>query len=152
MQRAPEFDVAAAHRYFSAYCFNKAWELIDKKDRTAEEDQQMVSMCHASIFHWSQRSDCERIRLSVGYWQASHIQSLLNNSSEARRFGKMCLDYSLGQPPFYLGYAYEALARAEKLAGNATAAGDYLAKAKQMANQVTKTEDKELLMKDLASL
>ncbi len=152
MNRQPEFDVAAAHRYFAAHCFNQAWELIDKKDRTPEEDQKMVALCHASIYHWSQRADCERIRLSVGYWQASHIQAVLNNPSEARHYGKICLNYSQGQPPFYLGYAYEALARAEKLAGNAGAAADYFAKAKQLANQVTKTEDRELLLKDLSTI
>jgi hypothetical protein len=31
------FDLAAAHKYFSAHCFNAAWDLIEKKDRTPAE-------------------------------------------------------------------------------------------------------------------
>jgi hypothetical protein len=53
-----EFDRTAAHRYFSANCFNKAWTLIDKEDRTPEEDQQMIRLNQASIWHWTQREDC----------------------------------------------------------------------------------------------
>jgi hypothetical protein len=30
------FDAAAAHKYFAAHCFNSAWDLIEKKNRTAE--------------------------------------------------------------------------------------------------------------------
>lgn len=152
MQNEPTFDTAAAHKHFAAHCFNQAWELLDKKDRTVEENHQMVALCHASIYHWTQRADADNMRTSVGYWQASRIQAVLNNPSEARTHAKTCLSYSQGQPPFYLGYAYEALARAEKLAGNTGAYKEYLAKAKEFANQVTKTEDREMLMSDLNSL
>ena len=33
MSEQPGFDLQAAHRYFSAACFNQAWDLIDKADR-----------------------------------------------------------------------------------------------------------------------
>lgn len=51
----PDFDIAAAHRHFSASCFNGVWELIDKPHRSSDEDRLMVSMCHASLYHWRQR-------------------------------------------------------------------------------------------------
>ncbi len=38
MAKVPDFDVVAAHKHFSASCFNKAWDLIEKKNRTPEED------------------------------------------------------------------------------------------------------------------
>ena len=31
MTKKEDFDQAAAHKYFSAKCFNQAWELIDKE-------------------------------------------------------------------------------------------------------------------------
>ncbi|MBW6493806.1 MAG: hypothetical protein K0B16_04495 [Burkholderiaceae bacterium] len=37
MAKTPEFDLAAAHRYFAAHCFNSAWELIGKTDRSAAQ-------------------------------------------------------------------------------------------------------------------
>ena len=66
----PDFDIAAAHRHFAAHCFNSAWDLIEKADRSAEDDRLMVLLNQASIYHWLQRSDCNNQRLSIGYWQA----------------------------------------------------------------------------------
>ena len=34
MTSAPSFDVEAAHRYYSVHCFNAAWDLLDKEERT----------------------------------------------------------------------------------------------------------------------
>ncbi|MCB1076937.1 MAG: hypothetical protein KDM64_03820, partial [Verrucomicrobiae bacterium] len=55
MDSSPPFDPAPAHRFFSAECFNRAWDLIDKADRSAEEDDEMRALCHASLWHWTQR-------------------------------------------------------------------------------------------------
>ena len=55
--REPDFDLAKAHHYFAASCFNAAWDLIEKPDRTSEDDRLMVSLSHASLFHWRNRTD-----------------------------------------------------------------------------------------------
>ena len=118
--REPDFDVAAAHRWFAAHCFNAAWELIDKPNRTTEEDEQMLRLSLASAYHWTQRPDCSNETNSVGYWQTSRIYALLNQPDNARRYGNLALASASheGVGPFYRAYAYEALARAEALAGN----------------------------------
>ena len=150
MPKKAEMDLATAHRYFAAHCFNQAWELMEKKGRSPEEDRLMPLLNQASIYHWLQREDCDNHRLSVGYWQAARIQALLGNAAEARRLGQICLDYSQGLAPFYQGYACEALARAEILAGNRAAAEDYAVKARELADQVEEKNDRELLLNDLA--
>ena len=126
MAKTPEFDLGAAHRYFAAECFNRAWDLIDKHDRTPEEDEDMIRLNQASLYHWSQREDCTNRNLSVGYWQASRICALLGQADNARRYGELCLRYSQDEEAFYLGYAYEALARAESVAGQGEKAAKYL--------------------------
>ena len=140
MAKNPDFDTASAHRYFSAHCFNSAWDLIDNADRTPEEDQQMIDLVRASIWHWTQRDDCTDQNLSVGYWQASRVYALVGQADNARRYGKMSLDKSEGGEPFYTGYAYEALARAESVAGNKDKAEEYLGKARAFAEKVTAEE------------
>lgn len=144
-----DFDLAAAHRFFSADCFNKAWALIEKSERTPEEDEEMVRLNQASLWHWSQREDCARRNMSIGYWQASRIHALLGWADEARRYGQLCLQYSREEPPFFLAYAYEALARAEALAGNQALAEQYYGEALRLAEAVVDTEDRELLLADL---
>jgi hypothetical protein len=152
MSTSPSFDIVAAHKYFAAHCFNAAWDIIDKPERTAEDDRMMVVLSQASIYHWLNRSDCEPRRLSVGYWQASRIQALLGNAAEARNHAEVCLQYSIGQDPFLLGYAYEAMARAAKIAGNLSKAAEQLLLAKEQAALVFNKEDGELLQKDLGDL
>jgi hypothetical protein len=152
MSNNPSFDISAAHKYFAAHCFNAAWDLIDKPGRTAEDDRMMVALSQASIYHWLNRPDCEPKRLSVGYWQASRIQALLGNAAEAGNHAEVCLQYSMGQDPFLLGYAYEARARAAKIAGNSSVAAEQLVLAKEQAALVSNKEDRELLQSDLAGL
>jgi hypothetical protein len=154
MSMAPtaEFDTSAGHKYFAAHCFNRAWDLIEKSNRTPEDDRLMVAMSQASIYHWLNRDDCDNRRLSVGYWQASRIQALIGHADEARRFADVSLSYSAGLPPFYVGYAYEALARAEFLEGNTVEAAAHLGTAKAHAAEVDEKDERELLLKDLAAL
>ena len=156
-RRAPvdqpqNFDAVAAHRFFSADCFNKAWELIDKRKRTPEEDEQMLCLNQASLWHWSQRADCTNANLSIGYWQAARIHTLLGRVDEARRYGHLCLQHSPDEEPFLRAYAYEALARAESLAGDATLVATYAAEAARLAAQVTDAEDREQLLDDLKTV
>jgi hypothetical protein len=148
----PSFDIAAAHKYFASHCFNSAWDLIEKKDRTPDDDRMMVALNQAPLYHWRQRDDCNDERLSVGYWQASRIQAILGNAPEALCHGKLCLDYSGALSPFYLGYAHEALARAHQVAGNPRAAREHLDAALALAGKVAKKEDRELLLADLRAL
>jgi hypothetical protein len=148
----PAFDVEAAHKYFAAHCFNRAWDLIEKKDRTSEDDRLMVALNQASVYHWLQRPDCGNEQLSVGFWQASRIQSLLGNAVEATRQGDVCMLYSGELKPFYLGYAHEALARAAKVAGNAELALSHKEEAKKLADDIRKIDERDLLLKDLESI
>ena len=112
----------------------------------------MVALNQASIYHWLNRPDCERKRLSIGYWQASRIQAVLGNAAEARRYAEVCLSYSVDLEPFFLGYAHEALARAAYVAGETGSAVEHLKIAAAQAALVGRKEDRELLLKDLQEL
>ena len=154
MAEKPEFDLKIAHRFFAAECFNRAWDLIDKPDRTPDEDQQMIQLGIASVWHWTQRDDCTPTNLSVGYWQTSRIYAILGRAGNARRYGQLCLAASQGEDvlPFYLGYAYEALARAESVAGNAQQRDAHLAAAREVAGRMPDPEAREALLADLATI
>jgi len=152
MPAAPTFDLAAAHKYFAADCFNKAWDLIEKPERTSEDDRLMVALNQASIFHWLNRADCTSENLSVGFWQASRIQTLLGRADEARRHAETCLSYSHSLKPFYVGYAYEALARAEFMAGDLATGEAHLQHAQRHAASIENKDHQTMLLKDLESL
>ena len=54
MPKRPDFELPAAHKYFAAQCFNAAWDLIEKSDRSPEEDEQMIQLTQTSNWHWTQ--------------------------------------------------------------------------------------------------
>ena len=151
MTEKPELDVEAAHKHFSAACYNQAWELLDKADRSAEEDEQMLRLSVASHWHWTQRKDYTATSASVAYWQTSRIYAVLGQAENARRYARLCLTASKeeGVESFYLGYAHEALARAEQLAGNREEMAAHLDEARRIADQVADPDAKKWLLDDL---
>lgn len=148
----PGFDVHVAHKYFSADCFNRAWQLIEKTGRSPEEDEEMIRLCQASIWHWTQRPDCAARNMSIGYWQASRIFAILGRAEEARRYARLCLEYSREETLFFIAYAHEALARAEKVAGNHGQAEVHRAEALRIAGMIDDLEDRNLVLEDLKSI
>jgi hypothetical protein len=140
MQPTQIFDPTAGHRYFSGDYFNRVWGLLDQAQRTREEDEQMVSMCHASLAHWRDRDDVEAHHLSVGYWQLSRVYAVIGKGTPARRYAMLCLVASAGESPFYQGYGHEALCRAAMLKGELDEARQHLADARA---QLALTEDED---------
>jgi hypothetical protein len=152
MTKEPNFNLNDAHRHFAAYCFNKTWDLIDKKDRTVQEDEAMIQLSQASLWHWTQRDDCSAQNLAVGYWQVSRVYALLGQAGNARKYGQLSLEFSEKEPPFYRAYALEALARAAMVAGDRNNMLKYIREARQLADSVADPEEKKLLLADVESI
>jgi hypothetical protein len=148
----PTFDVAAGHRYFASECFNRAWELIEKADRTAAEDETMILTAAASLWHWHERPDCTPKNLSVGHWQLARIYSILARGDDAMRHAEQSLKYAADLPPFYVAYAHEAIARAAIVQNNRSLAELHLTQADKLAASVSDPEDRAPLEADLRSL
>lgn len=140
------------HKALSVDCFNRAWELLEKKDRTKDDDERMISMAHASLAHWRMRDDCTDHNLSIGYWQLSRVYAVLGQVENARRYGELCLGVSGKEPPFYLGYAHEALVRAALMQKDKAAFETHLNEARALVAKVEDAEEKKALEKDLAEL
>ena len=152
MTTALPLDLAAAHRFFSAECFNDAWDLIGRADRTPAEDEYLISVCHASLWHWRCRADCTSRHLSIGYWQLARVYALLNEPANARKYAELCRDVSGAEGPLLRGYACEALARAAMVANDRAAVLRYKREAHLLATQVEDTDDRALLVNDLNSI
>jgi hypothetical protein len=154
MAKKPDFDLFAAHKYFSAECFNRTWDFIDKPVRKPGENDAMLQLSLASLWHWTQREDCTPTNLAIGYWQVARVYALMRQPDNARHYGELCLEASRGEgvEPYYRGVAYEALARAEAVAGNQEKTEDYLIQAHQIAAELSDPEEKKMLLADLATI
>jgi hypothetical protein len=148
------FDLVSAHRQFSVECFNQTWDLIDRKQRTPEDEDEMLRLAFASAFHWSRRPDCNATHRSISFWQLSRVLALVGDATLAERYAKSCLAVSVENevPAFFLGYAYEALARAAALVGKQDEVQRCIALARDLAEKVAQPGERKLLLDDLAAL
>jgi len=145
-------DLDRAHRHFAADCFNRTWTLIEKADRSPADDEAMLLAASASLWHWTQRADRTDQNLSVGHWQLSRVYSLLGRGEDAMRHAERSLQYASGSPPFYVGFAHEAIARAALNLGNAALSQEHLQQAQSLAATVSDPQDRVMLEMDLQSL
>ena len=152
MTDSASLDRPQAHRFFAADCFNRTWEFLEKANRTAADDEQMVLLCHASLWHWTQRADCTDRNRAVGYWQLSRVYATLGQADNARRFAEISLRLSQSEPPFYRAYAHEALARAAMIAGDRDQLELHLAAARKLLVEIADSDECELLEKDLNAI
>jgi tetratricopeptide (TPR) repeat protein len=149
-----KIELDYAHKFFSVRCFNQAWDLIDKPDRTPQEEVEMIMLSFVSHWHWTQREDYTSEKASIAYWQIARIYTILGQYENAIRFAHLCLQTSQeeGIKPFFLAYAYEALARAETLAGNKQQVNKYLDEAKEIANSIIDVQERNMLLADLNNI
>ena len=69
------------HKKLAIDAFNKTWSLIDKKDKTQEEIDEMIHMAHASRYHWGKIG--QPIHFERGEWQISRVYSLIGQPEAA---------------------------------------------------------------------
>ncbi|MBN2586633.1 MAG: hypothetical protein JXR55_04995 [Candidatus Fermentibacteraceae bacterium] len=142
------------HKYYSAECFNSCWGLIDIDSRSAGQNEDMILLASASLWHWKQRDDCQPMNLSVAYWQMGRVNCLAGNVAMAEYWADRCVSTSEegDLPPFYLGYAYEVMANVNILKAEPTVAGKYMKLAREQLAMVTDEESRGFLEADLEAL
>jgi hypothetical protein len=141
-------------RRLAADCFNKTWTLLDKGDRTPEDDDEMLHCAHASRHHWGEiGTAAHRAR---GEWQCSRVYAVLGRAEPALFHAQRCLGICEANPSeiedWDLPFAYEALARAHAVAGNAAESARCLEQARSRGAAIVEDEERELLESDLATI
>jgi hypothetical protein len=131
--------------------FNHVWTLLEK-ERTPAEDAEMIHAAHASCYHWSVvGAPVNGVR---GEWQCSRVYAVLGLAEPAlwhgRRSLDLCDEHGIGD--FDLAYAYEALARAHRVAEQLPEAEAYERLAIEAGARIADPDDREHFHEDLATL
>ena len=139
------------HKTLAINLFNQTWDFLDKQ-RTVEEDFQMVLIAHASCYHWSQcGTELEQAR---GEWLISRVHAVLKQGSialwHAQRSLELCLEIGIGD--FDLAFGYEALARAYASLGMKEKMYEALNAAKAAAEAINDEDDKQYTLGEIASI
>ena len=142
------------HRGLAASCFNQTWEYLRKPEITAKEAEEMIHVSHASFWHWNQVEDHTPLNISIGSWQLARVYAVAGLPERAEYFAQRCVEVGETNdlPPYYVGYGYEASARAKALQGDRKAAQDLISRAKRLAEQVQELDDRIVLLDDLNTI
>ena len=142
-------------RQLAVDLFNRSWTLLERPERTPEQDDELIHSAHASRHHWAAVGT--PANLARGEWQLSRIYSSLGRAEPALHHAKRCLAYCEANPDaledWDLPFAHEALARAYRVAGNeAEAARHHTELAGELGERIADADERELLEADLATL
>jgi hypothetical protein len=140
----------SSDRQLGVDLFNETWRLIGSR----EDDVRMVNCAHASAYHWSVAPECKPENVARGEWLVSRVYTVLGRGEPALHHALQCLAIceQAEVEDWDLPYAYEAIARAHLAAGEPEQAQSYEQLAREAGEKIADPEDRELLLKDLATL
>lgn len=152
MNEQPQVIDSATHRKLAVQLFNHVWSLMEKADRTPAESDAMLHAAHASRWHWEQCGTA--VNLARGDWQVSRVYTVLCRAEPALWHARRCLEICLrdGFRDWDLAYAYEAVARAARLAGDDAEYRRHLDLARAAGEEIAEADDREQFEKDLETL
>ena len=145
---------AATHRELGKALFNQVWTLLEIEDRSPEQTDDMIHAAHASRAHWTRAEGPGSAEAARGEWQCSRVYAALGRGEPALWHARRCLAIheAAGRADWDLASAYEALARASAVAGDATAAADWKARATTALDGIADRDDRDIIEGDLATL
>jgi hypothetical protein len=151
MSTGTTYTEAEAHRYFGKACNLRVWALVANKERTPDEDAEMLDAAHASLYHW--RYAGTGVHQQRGEWLISHVYAILGLGDGALRHAERCLALTAAHQgemeDFDVAYAYLGMARAHAILGNSGDAHKYLALAEEAGKAIADEEDRIIFSDDL---
>ncbi len=145
---------AATHRRLAADLFNRSWQLLEKPERTPEEDDELIHAVHASRHHWGEvgtpahlargEGQCARVYAALGRPEAAlhHAQRAL---ALVRAGGEGFEDWDLAS-------ALEVTARAHLAAGSRAEAQHHAELARAELDAIADPDDREVIAAQVAEL
>lgn len=144
-------SIEEAHKHFAVKLNGLTWNLLGKSERTEEDDEKMLNVVHASMFHWLQVG--KPVNFQRGDWLIARVYTVLKRTESALFHAERCNERTveLDLKDFDLAYNYEALARANALAGNKEKFEKYYKLAAEAGEKIAGKEDKKWFDQDLQS-
>jgi hypothetical protein len=150
----PRTEIDVDHRQLGIDLYNRTWKLLEKRNRTRADDDEMLNTTHASAYHWSRAAGTGPENAARSQWQISRVNAVLGRGDAAVYHAERCLEHCTqdGIGDWDLAAAYEAVARAQKLAGNDAEFHRNLELGREALAQIANEEDREHIAEDLDAL
>lgn len=150
MSEEKTFTEAEAQLHFAKQFNGKTWGLLDKKDRTREEDEMLVDYAHTSLAHW--RTAGTEVHLQRGAWMLARVYTVLGVAQLALQHAERCLELTEQHKgdlsDFDFAFANECMARAQALTGDQAQAQKFIQLAQETGEAIKDEEDRKIFFGD----
>jgi DNA-binding transcriptional MerR regulator len=142
------------HRALAAGLFNRTWDLLERENRTARDDAELIDTAHASSWHWRQVGNAANEVRAHG--MLARVYSILGHGSEAvyhaARANEVLDAGGEGFEDWDAPAAAESMARALVASGDLAGAAEWKRKAQGLLEAVADPDDRGVVEGDLAAL
>jgi tetratricopeptide (TPR) repeat protein len=147
------YTLEEAHEKFAKMFNGRVWELLEKTNRSVEDDEELLLAQHASTYHWRHVGTVTHEQRSQ--WLYARIYAVLDDPDKSLSYALRCLEITQSNPAymqdFDIAYAYEAAARMHALNGQLEVAREYFAQAEKAGEAIEDPEDRKIFMGDFKS-
>jgi tetratricopeptide (TPR) repeat protein len=144
------------HRRLGVELYNGTWELIERQDRTPDEDDEMLDRAHASAYHWLHAAGATVANRARSQWLCSRVHAVAGQPEGAIHHARRCLalveEHGDEMEDWDLAAAHEALARAHLAAGDVDEARSHFERARAETATIANPHDAEHIEADLDAL
>lgn len=153
MSDEKDLSESDAHLLFARQYHGKTWDLLDKQERSLEENERMLDYAHASLAHWREAGTA--VNIQRGGWLLSRVWVALGDGAQALRHARRTQDWTEANrglmQDFDVAFAYESLSRAHALLGNVEEARRYNTLAQSAGEAISDEEDRKIFFEELKS-
>jgi len=147
------------HKKFGPDLYMRTWELMEKENRTPDENDEMIQCAHASLYHWTHLKghiDDEKWRnaFAIGHSQISYAYLEVGNAERALYHAQRCLEYfeKYAAGGFPDAYGYDNLAKAYDLAGETEKRDEATRKAIEAGNKIEDENFRNSFFEELSTV
>jgi hypothetical protein len=130
--------------------------LLERADRTPEDDDEMLDRAHASAYHWLHAAGATAANRARSQWLCSRVHAVVGQPEGALYHAQRCLAlveaHADEMEDWDLAAAREALARAHLAAGDVGEARRQVELARAETETIAEADDRKHIDVDLDSL
>ncbi len=141
-----------SHHQVAARTFNHCWDLLERPDRTRDEDAELLATAFASRYHWSFAGEDEQ-RI-VGDWMISRAAADVGEPHLALTYARRAYDAAQDAEveDWLLASVAEGLTRAYAASGDAASRDQWRATTEELIAEIKDSECRDLIAGQLATV
>lgn len=147
-------DVDGAwHRAQAMAANNGTWDLLDGRDHTPDEADDLLQRAYAAAYHWRRAAGSTAVNMARASWLVSRAHAVLGHGAVALHHAERSAEFveqsGSDAADFDRAYVHEAYARAFACLGRMEEAG--ASREQALAVTISDDEDREIVETELAA-